>query len=117
LSVGHTHLTDKNYAKFKKANKKMFVLGVSDSSCNRCCFTEQVLNYLVETFDSATYAGKKGEKLKVARVDLAERYDFIEKEGISFNNSPSIYVYFDGDYYRYDMESVTDHRNPTTLLH
>lgn len=50
-------------------------------------------------------------------MDLAERYDFIEKEGISFNNSPSIYVYFDGDYYRYDMESVTDHRNPTTLLH
>ena len=37
LSVGHEWLTDENYRKFKTANQKLFVLGVSDSSCARCC--------------------------------------------------------------------------------
>ena len=37
LQAGHVQLTDANYKKWKKDNSKIHVLGVSDSSCTRCC--------------------------------------------------------------------------------
>jgi alpha-L-arabinofuranosidase len=59
--VGHVHLTDKNYAKFKKEvmkSSKVFILGASDSSCDTCCFTEALLDSLKENFDSKKYTAK-----------------------------------------------------------
>ena len=61
LTVGHLNLTDDNYSKFKKdimATTKVFVMGVSDSSCVQCCFTEALLDNLKSSFDSKQYTAK-----------------------------------------------------------
>ena len=61
MSVGHIHLTDANYSKFKKevmATSKIFVLGASDSSCDQCCFTEELLSNLKILFDTKKYTGR-----------------------------------------------------------
>ena len=43
LSVGDVNLTQSNLDKFKGDNE-IFVVGVSDSQCERCCYTEGLLN-------------------------------------------------------------------------
>lgn len=61
MSVGHIQLTDANYSKFKKevmATSKIFVLGASDSSCDQCCFTEELLSNLKILFDTKKYTGR-----------------------------------------------------------
>jgi hypothetical protein len=61
LSVGHIHLTDANFKKFKKevmATTKVFILGASDSSCDQCCFTETLLDNVKEKFDKKVHTGK-----------------------------------------------------------
>ena len=83
LSVGHEWLTDENYRKFKTANQKLFVLGVSDSSCARCCQSESILSQLKEDFDKKVYTGKKGAKIRIGRVDLAEGHDWVISEGVA----------------------------------
>ena len=82
LSVGHTWLTDANYKKFKKENSKLFVLGVSDSSCTRCCATESMLKQLKEDFDAKVYTGRKGKKLQIARADVSEGHKWLRDEGL-----------------------------------
>ena len=122
LSIGHKWLTDGNYKKFKKENQKLFVLGVSDSSCNRCCQSESVLNQLKEEFDAKVYTGKKGIKIKVARVDISGGHKWLAEEGIInvFNPSdlPAILVMHEGTYYRYNADSVLtkDVDDVSTLL-
>ena len=69
LKAGHIKLTDKNYKQWKKDNKKLHVLGVSDSSCSQCCHTEKILTQLQEKFDSSTYTGKKGKAVQIGRLD------------------------------------------------
>lgn len=46
------------------------------------------------------------------------RYNFIESTGISVNNVPAIYVFFDDKYYIHDIDSTEGNiEDPTTLLH
>ena len=42
LSVGDVNLTAANFDKFKQDNE-VFILGISDSQCERCCYTEGLL--------------------------------------------------------------------------
>jgi hypothetical protein len=42
LSVGDVNLTAANFDKFKQDNE-VFILGISDSQCDRCCYTEGLL--------------------------------------------------------------------------
>ena len=123
LSVGHKWLTDANYKKFKKDNSKLFVLGVSDSSCTRCCQSESMLNQLKEEFDAKVYTGKKGIKLKVARVDISGGHKWLKEEGIQQVSNPgdlpAILVMHEGNYYKYNADSVLskDVDDVSTLLH
>ena len=123
LSVGHEWLTDENYRKFKTANQKLFVLGVSDSSCARCCQSESMLSQLKEDFDNKVYTGKKGAKLKIGRVDLAAGHEWVISEGVSqrFNagDLPAILVMHEGTYYKYPPDAVVDedHNDVSCLLH
>jgi len=63
LQAGHIQLTDGNFKKWKNDNSKLHVLGVSDSSCTRCCQTESLLAQLKEKFDSKVFTAKKGKKI------------------------------------------------------
>lgn len=132
LSVGHIHLTDKNYAKFKKEvmlTSKVFILGASDSSCDQCCFTEALLDNLKILFDAKKYTGKvnhysltlftqKGSLIQIARVDMAMRYDFLASTGIQMTNVPAVYVFYDGKYYIHDLDSTEGNiEDPTTIMH
>ena len=42
LSVGDVNLTAANFDKFKQDNE-VFILGISDSQSDRCCYTEGLL--------------------------------------------------------------------------
>ena len=110
--MGHEWLTDDNYRKFKTANQKLMILGVSDSSCARCCQSEAMLGQLKQAFDDKLYTGKKGVKLKVARVDVAESNQWMISEGLSqrFNagDLPAIFVMHVGNYYKYPADAVVD---------
>jgi hypothetical protein len=55
--VGDVNLTDKNYATFKKKNQ-LFVLGLSDSTCETCCHSEPLLSRLREEFQVGNYLNK-----------------------------------------------------------
>ncbi|CDW90844.1 UNKNOWN [Stylonychia lemnae] len=100
LSVGDQNLTQSNFEKFKKANN-LFVLGLSDSGCPQCCTSEELLLSLQQDFSTSKYLNKKN-KIKIARLDISKKYDFIEKEGIMTQSSPSMFVYFDGQYYIFE---------------
>lgn len=71
LATGHIQLTDANYKKWKSANSRLHVLGVSDSSCSKCCQSEAILAQLKEKFDSKVYTGKKGKKIEIGRADIS----------------------------------------------
>ena len=45
LSQGNVRLNSKSFKKFKTSNK-LFVLAVSDSSCEKCCYSE----FLIQNF-------------------------------------------------------------------
>ena len=51
--------------------------------------------------------------IKVARVDMAKKYDFISKEGVETTNLPIIYIFYDGRYHHYDL-SLTE---PKLIIH
>ncbi len=58
LSQGTVRLSTKSITKFKHSND-FFVLGISDSSCDTCCYSELLLyNY-----------GKENPSIPIARVD------------------------------------------------
>jgi len=57
LSVSDFNLTDKSYANFKKKNS-LFILGMSDSTCQSCCTSEPLLNKLRQDFQSGNYMNK-----------------------------------------------------------
>lgn len=44
----------------------------------------------------------KKRRISIARVDIAKKYAFVERENIRSDNLPSIVVYFDGNYYLYE---------------
>lgn len=45
---------------------------------------------------------KKQKRIKVARVDIKEKYPFIEKEGLVTPSVPAVFIYIDGNYYLYE---------------
>ena len=96
---------------------------MSDSSCARCCQSESILSQLKEDFDKKVYTGKKGAKIKIGRVDLAEGHDWVISEGVAqrFNagDLPAILVMHEGNYYKYPPDAVIDedHTDASCLLH
>ena len=61
---------------------------------------------------------QKGTKIQIARVDSAMRYNFLQETGISVNNVPAIYIFFDNKFYIHDIDSTEGNiEDPTTLLH
>lgn len=106
LEAGHIQLTDSNYKKWKKENSKLHVLGVSDSSCTRCCQSESILAQLKEKFDSKVYTGKKGKKIQIGRVDISHQYNFLREEGLPTDDAPVIFVMHEGQYYRYSLQTA-----------
>ena len=50
--------------------------------------------------------------IKIARVDISQKYEFIKDEGFSIDNLPVINVYFNGKYYKYENSL----KNPVELL-
>lgn len=73
LKAGHKLLNNNNFKKWKESNKKLAILGVSDSSCNVCCHTEAILDKLKKEFDAKKYTGKKGKMLQIGRLDISDR--------------------------------------------
>lgn len=46
------------------------------------------------------------------------RYNFLQETGISVNNVPAIYIFFDNKFYIHDIDSTEGNiEDPTTLLH
>ena len=82
-----------------------------------------MLNQLVEDFDAKVFTGKKGIKLKVARVDISVGHKWLGEEGLanvfSASDLPAILVMHDGKYYRYSADSVLskDIDDVSALLH
>ena len=115
LSIGDYNLTQNNFMKFKKQNK-LFVLGIADSQCRSCCQSEPMLKVVSKLFADGhyTYRTKKNEyKIPVFRLDLAARNSYVGSEGLTSKNNPSVWVYYDGTYYEYDL----DFKHPILLIH
>ena len=60
----------------------------------------------MQKFDEKIYTGKKGKKIKIGRVDLAEQYDFLKREGLPTDVAPVIFVMHEGRYYRYQLDTT-----------
>ena len=66
------------------------------------------MSQLKQKFDDKVFTGKKGKKIEIGRVDIAEQYKFMKNEGFPTNDVPAIMVMFDGTYYRYQLDSTID---------
>ena len=58
------------------------------------------------------YPVKKGKKktfeqIKIARLDISKKYDFIKTEGFPDVGLPKLFVYYDGDYHPYTGHSLS----------
>lgn len=73
LSVGDVNLTVSNFDKFKKDNE-VFILGISDSQCEHCCYTEGMLNGIHTGLQTKAHTyGKvsdESELISLARVSV-----------------------------------------------
>ena len=65
LIVGDVNLTDKNIDAFKKQNP-VFIIGMSDSTCDLCCTTEPLLKELHDLFLS----GQHTYKVRIHKVPI-----------------------------------------------
>jgi hypothetical protein len=45
---------------------------------------------------------QKNQIIKVARVDISKKHEFLNKEGINADTPPAIFVHFEGFNYHYD---------------
>ena len=55
LSVGDVNLTAANFDKFKQDNE-VSILGISDSQCERCCYTEGLLYSILTGLQTQSHA-------------------------------------------------------------
>jgi len=98
FSAGDLNLTKDNYEEFKKQNK-VFLLGLSDSECTKCCYMERMISKLKELLE--TEFKYKGKKIPVARIDIKTARGSFAKDLPNFNYYPKILLYKDGSYYSY----------------
>lgn len=68
--------------RFKKKNP-LFVLGVSNSECVGCCYSEPLLKKIHNEFSVGNFM-YKGRKIPVVRVDMAKESKIFDKEGVLF---------------------------------
>ena len=95
MSIFDEILDDSNYYEFKKQNK-LFILGVTDSTCPTCCQDEPLLGFMQENIGNGTYSFK-GKAFQIARIDLSIRHSFIEREKLDFGgNLPKVFIGFEG---------------------
>jgi hypothetical protein len=68
--------------RFKKKHP-VFILGVSNSECSTCCYSEPLLQEIAQEFDAGNFL-HKGKKIPVVRVDIATDGIIFEREGVLF---------------------------------
>ena len=73
LSVGDLNLTAANFDKFKQDNE-VFILGISDSQCDRCCYTEGLLNSILTGLQTQSHTyGKVFNKIILTTSALGKK--------------------------------------------
>ena len=98
FSAGNINLTKDNYEDFK-AHNKVFILGLSDSDCDKCCYMESMLDHLKNLLSTNfTY---KGRPIPVARIDIKAARGSFAMDLPTTIHFPKILVYKDGSYYVY----------------
>lgn len=98
FSAGDLNLTKANYDTFK-AQHRVFVLGLSDSDCETCCYMESMLHHLKVLLSSNhTY---KGKSVPVVRIDVKAARGSFAEDLPSVNYFPKILIYKEGKYYLY----------------
>lgn len=53
---------------------------------------------------------QKNQTIKIARVDISKKPEFLSREGINIDSAPAVFVHFEGDNYYYDgsKESIVN---------
>eukprot|EP00826_Nyctotherus_ovalis_P039507 TRINITY_DN3806_c0_g1_i4.p1 TRINITY_DN3806_c0_g1~~TRINITY_DN3806_c0_g1_i4.p1 ORF type:complete len:315 (-),score=62.27 TRINITY_DN3806_c0_g1_i4:36-956(-) len=98
FSVGDVNLTKENYDAFK-ADNKVFILGLSDSECAKCCYIEPLLNRL-QTLLAENYT-YRGRRIPIARVDIKTARGSFSEDLPPVTFYPHILMYKHGKYYIY----------------
>ena len=98
FSVGDVNLTKENYEAFK-VDHKVFILGLSDSECSKCCYMESMLKRLHSLlFSNYTF---KGKPIPIARLDIKIVRGSFAEDLPPLNFFPQILMYKYGKYYIY----------------
>lgn len=84
-----------------KKKHKVFILAISDSTCDTCCKSEPMLDDVKKMFKNKQLAYKK-KSIPIVRVDLNHMKDIIIKEDIKIDKAPKLVVYFEGKYFTYE---------------
>ena len=98
FSAGDLNLTKENYESFK-TKSKVFVLGLSDSDCEKCCYMESMLNHLKNLL--STKFAYKGKSIPVARIDIKTARGSFATDLPNVSIFPKILFYKEGKYYIY----------------
>lgn len=98
FSVGDVNLTRENYDVFKASNK-VFILGLSDSECAKCCYIEPLLSSL-QTLLAENYT-YRGRRIPIARIDIKTARGSFSEDLPPVTFYPQILMYKHGKYYIY----------------
>ena len=102
LSVGDFFIDnpDSDFKSFKLQNN-VFILALSDSTCDSCCKGENLLEEIRQMFIAGDILVKE-KPIPIVRADINKSKDISQTEGITFQNVPKLFLYLKGNYYSYD---------------
>ncbi|CAI2362257.1 unnamed protein product [Moneuplotes crassus] len=91
-----------NLAHFQE-KYEVFILGISDSSCDICCGGEIILEQITELFrnESLLY---NNANIPIVRLDVQKHGEMLQGSGIMLDYLPRLFLYFKGKYYLYNEE-------------
>ena len=85
---------------FKEKNP-IFILGLTDSQCKKCCYGEVLLEDIIYAFRNGKVKYKH-DKIPVVRADLLRDKKILEEENVRYEKIPKTYIHFNGAYIMYD---------------
>ncbi len=90
FSVGDINLTKETYEEYKKTHP-VFLLGLSDSECEKCCYIEPMLNLLHNLL--STRFLYKGKPVPLARINIKAARGAFATDLPALNYYPKILVF------------------------
>lgn len=84
-----------------KEENEVMIIGISDNQCDSCCTTETLLDSIHLEMKTSQHLYKH-KKIKIARMDMFQKYQLSERERDFIDGIPSLFVFKNNEWYKYN---------------